>query len=420
MSIYKNRTDLFIEAQQQFNKGVSLDIACSNHRDDDRESLLAYVARKNDTPFATWLLEHGAQPDFIPWFNISGHTALHVAVVAGHYQMAGILINYGANIHYRQRSTQKTLLHLATEKGYTKLAKLLIDRGVDVHAKDSEGKSALHYAVMHYHMGMITLLLDKGANINNYDKNKNTPIYAALLEANHILSFGNYSEFAFDINRSQKVTVNIIILLLQRGANNELKEMYNNYLLKALVLSSDLSTNVKVAITKSIYLNTIAYAKQSLKLENHQTPVAELWLRLGEKNQTILRLLTYVSSSSKTTNLLIQKPPNLRKKLIQLFQLITQPLYFYQNSNNSSHLLSLPVEIKALICVHLFSSETLTVFNWLFGEVNTTYQSTEKLKNLYITLLEKLSFLSLTKNIVSSEESTVTNMKGFETSVRRV
>ena len=79
------------------------------------------------------LLQRGAGVDVV---NGYGETALHVAAVEGHSDVAKLLIAYDCNIHQRKQD------------------------GTDI------GNTAMHEAVLHGRVEMVQLLLDNGADIN--------------------------------------------------------------------------------------------------------------------------------------------------------------------------------------------------------------------------------------------------------------
>lgn len=51
-----------------------------------------------------------------------------------------------------------TALHNAAISGYLDVARYLITRGVNINAKDNDGRTALHHAVIHYKLHMVKFL----------------------------------------------------------------------------------------------------------------------------------------------------------------------------------------------------------------------------------------------------------------------
>ena len=57
-----------------------------------------------------------------------------------------------------------TVLHYSCSGGYLELAGALLERGADVHAKTPEGRDACYYACRSGNLALVALLLDKGAS----------------------------------------------------------------------------------------------------------------------------------------------------------------------------------------------------------------------------------------------------------------
>jgi ankyrin repeat protein len=112
-----------------------------------------------------------------------GATSLHRAAFGGHVNVIQLLLDRVAEAQLRSAA-----LFIAAWKGHEDTAKILIDHGVDLEAKNEDGQTALHWAIiggdyagietlMAPEMGkrpktrkvnqdMIKLLLDRGANVN--------------------------------------------------------------------------------------------------------------------------------------------------------------------------------------------------------------------------------------------------------------
>ncbi len=64
--------------------------------------------------------------------------------------------------------------------------KSFLSSGVDVNAKDSEGKSLLHYAAAYAGREVVQFLIEKGADINARDGKGRTPMSVASQMGNSI------------------------------------------------------------------------------------------------------------------------------------------------------------------------------------------------------------------------------------------
>jgi ankyrin repeat protein len=104
-------------------------------------------------------------------------------------------------------SKSRSLLMWASIYGDSTLAKYLLDKNIDVDMKDLGGLSALHFACQEGHKEIIENILKSNADINIQDKFGRTPLSLAVYN-----SRGNGD---------------IIILLLNSGANPHIKNNYN-------------------------------------------------------------------------------------------------------------------------------------------------------------------------------------------------
>jgi len=88
------------------------------------------------------LLERGADPDQI---FFSGETALHFAVEQGNYELAQLLLGYGADVNIQERKEGFTPLMYAGIKDDQKMMTLLTSHGADPTAPDIDGYTTYHY-----------------------------------------------------------------------------------------------------------------------------------------------------------------------------------------------------------------------------------------------------------------------------------
>jgi ankyrin repeat protein len=109
-----------------------------------------------------------------------GKTALMTACYYGKIKVARMLIDFGANIHLKNKQLRTPLMLCcmteedeSAETGRLSLAKKLIEKGADVNIVDSRNHSILDWAEI-YHFNRIAELLRKhGAkNWNLMEQNK--------------------------------------------------------------------------------------------------------------------------------------------------------------------------------------------------------------------------------------------------------
>lgn len=82
----------------------------------------------------------------------------------------------------------ESLLHLAAHKGDVDFIVLLLENGVDVHTKTSDGKLAIHYAILAGHTHLIPFLIDQMKISWFYtDTYQNTFLHYAAQTTNHFM-----------------------------------------------------------------------------------------------------------------------------------------------------------------------------------------------------------------------------------------
>ena len=69
--------------------------------------------------------------------TFQGRTALHVASVEGHIEVASTLISKAATLLPQVDNDGRTSLHLAAANGHRDLLTILIGQGADVDAQDN-------------------------------------------------------------------------------------------------------------------------------------------------------------------------------------------------------------------------------------------------------------------------------------------
>ena len=85
------------------------------------------------------------------------------------------LIASGADVNAKNENGQ-TPLHWAVLEDRIEMAKLLIASGADVGAKNKDGETPLHWAVDNDNIEIAKLLIDSGAKVNVKKRNGDTPL----------------------------------------------------------------------------------------------------------------------------------------------------------------------------------------------------------------------------------------------------
>jgi ankyrin repeat protein len=138
-----------------------------------RNALTAF--RDADIPTASWLdlvsivQAHGAPAARAS--DLSGQTALHLAVELAKLSYCELLLQRGADVdapttHYRWAP----LHHCAdAEYGHAAVAALLLRYGANVDARDLAGETPLFHAARYGHRELVQVLIAHGANVNATD-----------------------------------------------------------------------------------------------------------------------------------------------------------------------------------------------------------------------------------------------------------
>jgi cytohesin len=109
-----------------------------------------------------------------------GLSALHVAAVFGHKDIAELLIEEGADVNAKAERSMwdegMTALHGSCVRGRKEAAELLIARGADVNAKTKNGYTPLHIAATEGYRDVAELLIAKGADVNAKDDYGRSPL----------------------------------------------------------------------------------------------------------------------------------------------------------------------------------------------------------------------------------------------------
>jgi ankyrin repeat protein len=102
-------------------------------------------------------------------YSHDGWTPLHLASFFGHAEVATLLLDRGADVNARSKSTrfarENTPLHAAAANRQIGVAEVLISHGADVNARDGSGFTPLALAANTRNDLLVVILLEKGALI---------------------------------------------------------------------------------------------------------------------------------------------------------------------------------------------------------------------------------------------------------------
>lgn len=112
--------------------------------------------------------------------NNEGATALQVALDCKNIDVTKVLIYARADVNTRSSKYRRTALHVAAAKNDVAFMEYLFYRGADVDAKDYQGSTPLHRAVLknqgNSHLNAIRVLVDNNAELYAMDDNGRTPL----------------------------------------------------------------------------------------------------------------------------------------------------------------------------------------------------------------------------------------------------
>ena len=226
------------------NKGGS-----SNINLNDSRSLLDCALESKKIELIKLMIERGLNIDER---NHQGQNPLHRAIISNQKYTIRMLIDLGADVNAKTKSTRiplneipgqseftiefsqpgKTPLHLAVQWSDQEVVKQLIDRGADVSARDDDGLTPLQWLRVRtrdrYYVNdskfiknVLDLLLSKGAEIDSQDIQGKTILNSSAL----------YYLYGYESWKSQE----FIELLIERGANAHIEDNHGYTVFSAIL-----------------------------------------------------------------------------------------------------------------------------------------------------------------------------------------
>jgi ankyrin repeat protein len=184
-------------------------------------------------------------------------------------------------------------LFRAIQKADTAAVKRLLDEGVNANAKDSDGTPALMSAALHGGADCVKLLLDRGANPNAGNAAGATALMWAIpdiAKVKLLLQRGadvnaqsaNLQRTPLLVAASYPGSVELLKLLLGRGANLHAKDRGGMHALGRAVVSADVSV-VRFLVESGIDPNEDGYGQQARLYARHYLPSIEYLQSKGLK-----------------------------------------------------------------------------------------------------------------------------------------
>ena len=127
------------------------------------DSPVADAAMRDDVEAVRALIAEGADVN-AP--RGDGMTGLHWAALNGNVEVAGMLIEAGADLEAVTRLGAHRPLHVAGRAGWGKVVAMLVEAGADVEAVTGTGAAPLHFAAAAGDVGAVTALVRGGADVD--------------------------------------------------------------------------------------------------------------------------------------------------------------------------------------------------------------------------------------------------------------
>uniref|UniRef100_A0A7S1HT47 EF-hand domain-containing protein n=1 Tax=Eutreptiella gymnastica TaxID=73025 RepID=A0A7S1HT47_9EUGL len=148
----------------------------------EKDELLHVATSEGDYTAVERLLVQGAYADAE---DEHGETCLYLASELGQYEMVRSLIKFGADVERTNANHDRnTALHVACLNGHVDIATYLIDSGAQVDAKNAQLHTPLHLACLHGRKVLANILIGRGAEIHSIDMDGQRPI--DLMNVSHI------------------------------------------------------------------------------------------------------------------------------------------------------------------------------------------------------------------------------------------
>ena len=189
--IEKNEISLFIE---KFSSNEYSETDFTQLLDNNNDTLLTKSVNLNITKISIFLitqLKYYLEKDnekylnFLNKKNDKGYNALLYSAFRGNWEVLDKLLNNRASID-TMNNNGLNLLHLASQGNHPDILVFLIEKyNFDINSLDSNGNSALHWAVYMNSYQIIDYLIYYGIDVNIQERDGYTPLHFAIINKNY-------------------------------------------------------------------------------------------------------------------------------------------------------------------------------------------------------------------------------------------
>uniref|UniRef100_A0A3B4B3Q2 Uncharacterized protein n=1 Tax=Periophthalmus magnuspinnatus TaxID=409849 RepID=A0A3B4B3Q2_9GOBI len=240
------------ERELSVKKLLESGVAVNQRNSTDERTLLANAAIEGSENIVDFLLKQEGHVSTVRLLldrrcpidhrAYDGHSALSAALLEEQTEVAELLMRRGADTDVRD-AEGRPLLYLLVLEGRLEMSTLLLEKGgVPLESKDAEGRTALHVACWQGSVEMVNLLLKYSANPNAQDSEGRPPLHSIAWTGHTQVGRKLLETPGIDIDlccnqgatalsiAAQEGNVNIVAMLLDKGANPEHVDKYNPFL----------------------------------------------------------------------------------------------------------------------------------------------------------------------------------------------
>lgn len=150
-------------------------------------------------------------------------TALFHAASQGHIEATIILVEAGANLHFR--NSGKAPFLGAASSGRTEIVKLMLSKDISIEEVDGFGQTALVLAAANGRLDTVQELLSRKANIEHRTNEGKTPLLSALSARSNKDVIRWLIDNGADIHAQDNQGYNALFLALSRGYEDIAREL---------------------------------------------------------------------------------------------------------------------------------------------------------------------------------------------------